>query len=42
MLAKQHPKTALRTALGTVYGMMIHKAMVSGKEQICVGTGQAR
>jgi hypothetical protein len=40
VLAKQHSKTALRTAFSTMYSVVTREATIGSKEQVCVGTGQ--
>jgi hypothetical protein len=35
---KQHPKATLGTALSAMHSMVTYKTMISGKEQIRVGT----
>jgi hypothetical protein len=41
-LAKQYSNTTLRTILSAMHSVMAHEAAIGRKEQIRVGTGQAR
>jgi hypothetical protein len=42
MFAEQHPKTALRTTLGTMQSMEADETMVGGEEEVGVRTSQMR
>jgi hypothetical protein len=37
-LAKQHSNAMLGTVLSTMCSMVTYEAVISGKEQICIGT----
>jgi hypothetical protein len=42
ILAEQHPKTALRTTLGTMQSLEADETTVGGKEEVGVRTSQTR